>query len=63
MGGALRAVPETWEFRDSQDSKKGTIHKIPYSGEREFVEPTSNRKNRASSEGWGCYPTVKTFDP
>jgi hypothetical protein len=28
----------------SQDSKKGTLDKMPYSEERELIEPTSSRK-------------------
>jgi hypothetical protein len=30
--------------RDSQDSKGGTLDEMPYSGDRELVEPTSSRK-------------------
>jgi hypothetical protein len=30
--------------RDSQYSKGGTLDEIPYTGERELVEPTSSRK-------------------
>ena len=30
-------------------------------GERELVEPTYSRKDRASSDGWGCHPVVKTL--
>ena len=37
-------MPETWEVRDSQDSKGETLDKMPYSGERELVEPISSRK-------------------
>jgi hypothetical protein len=33
-----------WEVRESQDSKGGTIDEMPYSAERELVEPTSSRK-------------------
>ena len=44
MGGTLQNVPETWEVRDSQDSKRGTLVEMPYFGERELVEPTSNKK-------------------
>ena len=33
-----------WEKRYSQESKGGSINKMPYSGERELVEPTSSRK-------------------
>jgi len=37
-----------------------TLDKMPYSVERELVEsPPAKRKT--SSEGWGCYPTVKTL--
>jgi hypothetical protein len=44
LGGTLHNVPETWEIRDSQDSKGETLEKMPYSGEKELVEPTSSRK-------------------
>jgi hypothetical protein len=44
--GTLQNAPETWEVRDSQDSKRRTLDKMLYSGERELVEPTSNRKTR-----------------
>jgi hypothetical protein len=37
-------APETWEVRDSQDSKGGTLDEIPDSRERELIEPTSSRK-------------------
>ena len=30
--------------RDSQDSKGGTLDKMPNSRERELIEPTSSRK-------------------
>jgi hypothetical protein len=52
--GTLRNAPETWEVRDSQVSKGGTLDQIPSSGERELVEPTSSRKT-------GCHHTVKTL--
>ena len=41
-GGALQNAPETWEVRDSQDSKGGTLDEMPNIGEREFIEPTSS---------------------
>jgi hypothetical protein len=53
----------TWEVRDSQDSKGGTLDEMSYSGERELVEFTSNKKKRHQVEGWGCHPTVKNSDP
>ena len=40
----LQNVPETWEVRDSQDSKGGTLDEMPDSRERELIELTSNRK-------------------
>ena len=42
--GTLQNVPETWEVRDSQDSKGGTLDEMPDSRERELIEPTSSRK-------------------
>ena len=44
MGGTLQNAPETWEVRDSQDSKGGTLDEMPDSRERELIEPTSSRK-------------------
>ena len=38
----LQNVSEMREFRDSQDSKGRTLDEMPYSGEREIVEPTSS---------------------
>ena len=35
---------QTWEVRDSQDSKGGTLDEMPDSRERELIEPTSSRK-------------------
>ena len=43
MGG-LHNVPETWEVRDSQDSKGGTLDEKPDLREKELKEPTSSRK-------------------
>ena len=37
-------ISETWEVRDSQDSKGGTLDEMPNSRERELIEPTSSRK-------------------
>jgi hypothetical protein len=36
-------APEPWEVRESQDSKRGFLDEMPYSRERELVEPTSSR--------------------
>jgi hypothetical protein len=37
-------APETWEVRDSKDSKGRTLDEMPESRERELIEPTSSRK-------------------
>ena len=39
-GGVPQNAPKTWEVRDSQDSKGGPLDEMPYSREREFIEPT-----------------------
>ena len=44
LGVTLQNAPETWEVRDSQDSKGGTLDEMPNSRERELIEPTSSRK-------------------
>jgi hypothetical protein len=46
-------------MRDSQESND----EMPYSAERELVEPTSSRKTGHQVEGWGCHPIVKNSDP
>jgi hypothetical protein len=43
-GKALHNVSENQEVRNSQNSKGGTLDEMPYSGERELVEPISRRK-------------------
>ena len=42
--GTLHNQPETWEVRDTQDSKGGILGKMTDSRERELTEPTSSRK-------------------
>ena len=43
-GGTLQNTPETWEVRDSQNSKGGgTLEEVPYCVERELIETTSSR--------------------
>ena len=37
-------MPETWEVRDSQDSKQGALGEMPYIGESELVVLTYGRK-------------------
>jgi hypothetical protein len=45
-------MPETWDVRDSQHSKGGTIGEMPYRGERrELLEPSSNKKTGHQVEG------------
>jgi hypothetical protein len=56
-------VPETWEVKDSHDSKGGTLGEMFNSGERELVEPTSCRKTGHQVEGWGCHSTIRSSDP
>jgi hypothetical protein len=41
VGGTLHNAPETWEVRDSQNSKGRTLYEMPDSREREL---TSSRK-------------------
>ena len=41
--GTVQNVPETWNIRDSQDSKGGTLE-MSFSGEREVVGFTFSRK-------------------
>jgi hypothetical protein len=43
FGGTLQNAPETWEGRDSQDSKGGTLDEMPDSRERELIERTSSK--------------------
>jgi hypothetical protein len=42
--GRQELALETWEMRDSRDSKGGTLDEMLYSREVELIEPTSNRK-------------------
>ena len=41
---------------DSQDSNGLALSEMPYSGEREHVEPAERQRS-------GCHPTVKNSDP
>jgi hypothetical protein len=40
--GHFQNVPVTWEVRESQDSKGGTLDEMSYNGECELVESTSS---------------------
>jgi hypothetical protein len=44
LGGTLQNAPETWEVRNSQDSKGENLDEMSNSRERELIEPTSSRK-------------------
>jgi hypothetical protein len=54
-------VLETWEVRDSQNSKGGTLNEMPNSGEREIVEPIYNRKSRHQVRNGVAIPQSKTL--
>ena len=56
VGRTLQNVPETWEVRDSQDSKGGTLDEMPNSRERELIEPTSSRKTGHQMRERGAIP-------
>jgi hypothetical protein len=49
-------APKTWEVRDSQDSKGGTLDEMPDSKERELIEPTSSRKTGYQVRGGVAIP-------
>jgi hypothetical protein len=42
LGRILQNVPETWEIRDSQQSKGGALDEMPNGREKEITEPTSS---------------------
>ena len=54
--GTLQNAPETWEVRDSQDSKGGTLDEMPDSREGELIEPTSSRKTGHQGRGGVAIP-------
>ena len=37
------------------------LNALPYSREKELIEPTSSQEDKISSEGWGCHPTVTSL--
>ena len=61
MWGTFQNAPETWEVRDSQDSKGGTSDEMPDRRERELIEPTSSRKTEHQMREGG-HPTVITHN-
>jgi hypothetical protein len=60
-GETLQNVPETWEVRQSQDSKGRTLDEMPQSREFPTYRAYLHRKDRALSEGGGYHPIVKTL--
>jgi hypothetical protein len=44
--------------RNSQNSKEGTLDEMPYTGERELIEPTSVRKTRLTSHSQNSGPEL-----
>jgi hypothetical protein len=44
LGETFQNAPETWEMRDTQGSKGGTLYEMSDCKEREFLKPTSSRK-------------------
>jgi hypothetical protein len=60
--GTLQNAPETLEVRESQDSKEGTLDKIPYSMGEWTCRAHLQQKDRASSKVWGCHCIVKTLN-
>ena len=59
-GGTLQKAPNTWEVRDSWDSKGGTLDEMSYSRERKLKEPTSSRKTGYQMREEG-HPIVTTL--
>ena len=58
---SLQNVPETWEVRYYQDSKRGTLDEMPYSREKELIEPTSSRKTGHQVRDDVSIPQSKTL--
>ena len=44
--GSIQNAPETWEVRDSQESKGETLDEMPDCKERELIKPIKHL------EGW-----------
>jgi hypothetical protein len=56
LGGSLQNAPETWEVKDSWDSKGGNLDIMPDSRERDLIESTSNRKRGHQMREKGAIP-------
>ena len=61
--GRQELALETWEMRDSGDSKGGTLDEMLCSGERELVEPTSRGRIKHQVRGGVAIRTVKSSEP
>jgi hypothetical protein len=55
LGGTLQNAPDTWEGRDSQNSKEGTLDEVPDSREGTY-RVHLQQKVRTSSERGGAVP-------
>ena len=55
LGGGAPSRMYQRPGRDAQDTKGGTLNEMPYSGERELVESTSDRKTGLQVKGWSCH--------
>jgi hypothetical protein len=60
-GGNLHNVPDTWEVTDSQVSNGGTLDEMPYSGERQLLNPTFSRKTGHQVRDGFTIPQSKTL--
>ena len=54
-------TPETWEVRDSQDLKGGTLDEMPYRVERELIESTFSRRQGIKWRDGVAIPQSKTL--
>jgi hypothetical protein len=54
--GTLQNAPETWEVRDSQNSKEGTLDEMSGSREKKLIEPTFSRKTGYEVRGGVATP-------
>ena len=57
--GILQNVRETWEVRDSQDSKGRTLDEMPNIREGELIESNSNKKIGHQMREWVAIPQPK----
>jgi hypothetical protein len=63
VGGTLQNTLETWEVRDSQESKGGILDKMSDSRDREIIEPTSSRRTgHQTREGGHLIVTTLTHN-